>query len=626
MTSEQIAELVRLSDMPACTNQSLQTTLHVYQAPNHLSVLAMDYVNSSAASCALRPERGPDQGPVLEMKPGATAYTSLRWYTQPQTPTTNCHSLSTLRLTVRNSPNGILLASKSLLPQQCSDVQYGPYLPGHFAPDWKTSTDPVQPLPAPSTLSSSKDTYIDREFIDLKLKLSTLPSSGKDCPVLIEKIVDENGFIRMDDIESPGNKKCQRWWVTRDPTKEHPDEFGIDSGERSRWGGLGPRTFSVVQLTSPAPDGEIHMVESNPVTIKVVDVATMKRNWGATKLGMRADLTLDKLTYPLGQDIPLHIAIENVSNANPIYSEPFLPSDPELSDAMASIHIVVQDEDGPLQQFSTWDELDTSHGQIACPNRIEQGKTLTFEKSLARIGLLPRAPGKYKITLTWSPYTANSNDCGLAHAFQKSMDGNQIDFQALKPFASVNSKPIYITITGDAVHDGLPTVPAYTDWKKHFSLVDTTFGENTALLDRTAHLEWLRLNFTAGLSYNQVVVQTAAGRQFEGWRYATADELKKFFSDFIGKGDSTNDLAIEGKLQRLIGGPLFTIGTPHEGQYVCSSLALVADKTELGRELRGYIEDDWKFGANVHTNIEGYRSDSFQDYGTHNASWLVRVH
>ena len=45
--------------------------------------------------------------------------------------------------------------------------------------------------------------------------------------------------------------------------------------------------------------------------------------------------------------------------------------------------------------------------------------------------------------------------------------------------------------------------------------------------------------------------------EFEGWRLATVDELRRFFADFTGTVDGhSSDPRIERKLQRLLGGPL----------------------------------------------------------------------
>jgi hypothetical protein len=62
-----------------CTNADLASTLHVYRAPDHIQVIAVDYRNVKTIACVLRPDGGPQQGPLLTLEPGATAHTSLRW-------------------------------------------------------------------------------------------------------------------------------------------------------------------------------------------------------------------------------------------------------------------------------------------------------------------------------------------------------------------------------------------------------------------------------------------------------------------------------------------------------------------------------------------------------------------
>ena len=52
-------------------------------------------------------------------------------------------------------------------------------------------------------------------------------------------------------------------------------------------------------------------------------------------------------------------------------------------------------------------------------------------------------------------------------------------------------------------------------------------------------------------------------RAFEGWRYATADEVAMFFRHFTGTlSGSTTDPAIVTELQRLMGGPFEVKNTP----------------------------------------------------------------
>jgi hypothetical protein len=342
--------------------------------------------------------------------------------------------------------------------------------------------------------------------------------------------------------------------------------------------------------------------------------AETKQTWGPVEKGVRAGLTIDRLTYAVGEDVPLHIALENISATHLIYGEPFRPRLAFGKD-VASIRVTVQDEDGPLTPSESFG-IEVTSGPAVCPAPYPPGNPMQIEKSLRRVGQLPSNPGTYKITVTWDSYTTGSPTCKVG------FDPSAIPE---KPYVSVTSNPISIEIKGGSPLLGKGSdVPEYTAWKKKFSLTDTSFGEKTALLDNVTLLEWLRLNLTKGLSYNQVRAQMADDGSLAGWRYATAAELQTFFKDFIGSSDTSSDPSIEAKLQRLMGGPLNTASNPKTGWHRTWSLGLVGDLSDLGRERRGYIADDRDTGALITPEIWGYTADGVSDQGAPGGSYLVR--
>jgi hypothetical protein len=123
-------------------NAGLRTTLHVYRAPSHTQVIAVDYVNTTANACILRPEVIRAQGPLLTLI-----------LAQPHTP----HSVGAGKDPARTYPardvpfrtinanrppdgmerfqNGLMLDSRLMLPRVCSEVRFDPYLAGPFVPD-----------------------------------------------------------------------------------------------------------------------------------------------------------------------------------------------------------------------------------------------------------------------------------------------------------------------------------------------------------------------------------------------------------------------------------------------------------------------------------------------------------
>jgi hypothetical protein len=71
------------------------------------------------------------------------------------------------------------------------------------------------------------------------------------------------------------------------------------------------------------------------------------------------------------------------------------------------------------------------------------------------------------------------------------------------------------------------------------TLVVFTLGARAEVLDlgdvtrdASTGLDWLDVTVTQGLSYNQVAARLGPGGDFEGWRFATADELGELIVNF----------------------------------------------------------------------------------------------
>ncbi|MEO0972333.1 MAG: hypothetical protein AAFX85_04500 [Pseudomonadota bacterium] len=86
----------------------------------------------------------------------------------------------------------------------------------------------------------------------------------------------------------------------------------------------------------------------------------------------------------------------------------------------------------------------------------------------------------------------------------------------------------------------------------HAALVsqDSAFGANTITLDTDTGLEWLDWDLTIGLSFDEVVAELAAGGAYEGFRFATNDEVGTLWInagiiDIVTEGpvDVPNDFA-----------------------------------------------------------------------------------
>jgi TonB family protein len=275
--------------------------------------------------------------------------------------------------------------------------------------------------------------------------------------------------------------------------------------------------------------------------------AATKHDWGRTQRGIRVGLSVERDRYNLYEDIPLHIFVENVSARAPIYGGPFALS-PGFGGHSQDGSIEVQDLDGPLPRGSVpLRYLPMSGGPLTCPAAFVRRQVVPETRTLSQAGLLPDKPGRYKITVTWAPYMSRDRRC---------KPYNPVD-PGFQLYASADSNAVFVTIIAPPAKSNAIRYDVYTAWKRRIKFADTSFGQNTALLDKSTHLEWLRLNFTSGLAYQQVVQALRPGGEFDGWRLATPEEVRLFFAHFTAAPDGRSDnVAVERKFQRLLGGPL----------------------------------------------------------------------
>lgn len=61
---------------------------------------------------------------------------------------------------------------------------------------------------------------------------------------------------------------------------------------------------------------------------------------------------------------------------------------------------------------------------------------------------------------------------------------------------------------------------------------DTRFGPDTITRDAATGLDWLDVTITRGLSYDQVFAEVGVGGAYEGFRYATTEELDRLITNF----------------------------------------------------------------------------------------------
>lgn len=126
-------------------------------------------------------------------------------------------------------------------------------------------------------------------------------------------------------------------------------------------------------------------------------------------------------------------------------------------------------------------------------------------------------------------------------------------------FAQSNPITLHVVPENTAGTKPIEDLTPYDGWETAFTLTDTSFGKQSGLLDQSTHLEWLRLSATRNKSQEEIRRAMYPHKAFDGWRYATADEVAMFFRHFTGAlSGRTTDPAVVMELQRLVGGPFDT--------------------------------------------------------------------
>lgn len=465
---------------PGCTAENLELSLRVYRAPDNLHVVALNYHNTGSEPCTLREFRKQNgypshlsvrnpagsfppmidrPRPTTVLEPDGWAHSSLRWHTEPTPDGHECHD-ETLRFMPVGTPNGtFIVTSRTLLPRVCSEVVDDvDYHSGPFVADWP-SVENATNCSTPPVVTIAKQKYFENERVRFHLKLTDRPSDDPSCPVILETDRNEKGEVRIDEVLNPVDPNlpnipgrfnpaeipyysCHHRYPPPVPMNEY--NFYVNLGTGAVWTELGKHTFGFIQLAGFAADGEYIQEAANPVTLDVQSAVDIPRNWGAMEKGVRVDLTLDKLNYRLGEEIPLHIATEDVSALSPVYDRPFVHAmgfvgGPGLPD---SVHVILEDANGPIKpKDQMWS------GSIRprpCPVAYVKSEVVPEEAQLSSLGLLPDHAGTFRLYVTWSPYTSADETCEDVVS-NSTLSAGQA---AAAPFVTVSSTLLIIHVNG----------------------------------------------------------------------------------------------------------------------------------------------------------------------------------
>ena len=340
---------------------------------------------------------GPPNGPMpppITVATGQAALQTFRWRTHASTDSSHC-------VTLKWMAGPILLVTPSLLKPVCSAIDVS-----HFTLE-KTPSPVAEDQshkaaePPAFELSSERSRYYAGESFSLKLE-PIRPGKGsvpdpKTCPTFFLRERSPDGATRIDEVQPITSIGCKTFMPGRRPINSE-SSFEIDSGANSRWMGVGEHTLQVLQLAGFADDSRIEFISSNVLRLAIADPATMARKWGPQVKGIAVDVTLEKDTYRLGENIPLHMAVEDFDAPVPIYSW-----DP-LWDPCMTVGVEVLDEHGqPIAASDRFPNQALCMGHGFGPRPIEKGKIIPIERTLASEGWLPNHPGAYAVRVRWAP-------------------------------------------------------------------------------------------------------------------------------------------------------------------------------------------------------------------------------
>jgi len=411
-----------------CPFDALDSTFQAIDGPDHNYTLALNLRNISGETCwmgtypggtGMAPDPAPDSTWVkicyrscdqdeqgasdarITLAPGEWVHQTRRWKTSPAGGTAKCVSLTDMNWDKTVDFNSSYwLFSRSLLKPICSPMWTSDYSPGQFLMDTVVSLAPSSRVPALKWANDEGTSYT-REHIPLRVTVEDpshlLSLDERSCPRL---------FVRVRDATpSQGMSRTTRVDEVRDVTCkiESAKRFTMDldaSYALTRKNDAGKGEYTVEASALAEIKGRHLLVGvTSGLRLSMVDGKFIRRNWGPPVEGVAVSLSLDKDLYDLGNDIPLHIALENFSSPAVIFA-----MDPYMDWPGAGVEL--QDANGnPIQPAGGGGV--GGHGFC---HHFLPGLVFPVEVTLGQMGFRPDHPGTYKVIATWNP--SRNGGCG----------------------------------------------------------------------------------------------------------------------------------------------------------------------------------------------------------------------
>jgi len=447
--------------LPECTKRDLEIHFGFFESPKDYFNLTVQGLNISGHPCifehSLFAPRIASDSPQFKcgdckkreregyrndsyatanqlVGPGEIVRTQYRWKTKPDNNSVRCYRPQGMRSEYSFTWT---LATPSLMVDVCSDISVvgtdvlAPRDSYQTRALWTNglTIQGYEPLELTSPRSAY---YIDEEFplrISHKYGLPQGSDPEKCQPVFIwHRSAD--GTVRIEEHSGTSTNGCSTVDFSFKPDKIN---FSSDwnSKEAERLSNYGDQELQAFQYVDPQGDPHLHFIASDILHLKIVGSEDAGvRKWTRTK-GIAADILLDRDTYKVGEDIPLHLAIANFDATPPIFSW-----DPNWDPCIA-VGIQVLDTAGnPLPEKDRFEQFGRCTGHGFGPRPFEKGKIVSLEWSLKEFGWLPNHPGTYTIVLSWCT--------GTGTVTEPNRNGRWT--ARLKPYATVQARAtIHIT-------------------------------------------------------------------------------------------------------------------------------------------------------------------------------------
>jgi len=343
----------------------------------------------------------------LILYPGQVVRQGVRWRTTPSFFTGWSFTLSSGSVSCSQpmfgGAHGVAVMAPTLIKRECSIPEISPFylvIPPDGSSGAGQATDTDQTLMF--VLTSDRNQYDGGERFSVHLSLVQPASEAlvqhASCPTLYIRHRSPDGAIRIDEAHPMAFKGCPMVVPGHQPG-DWQSGFELDSGANSRWSGFGEHSFQVLQLVGSLDDPKLHFATSNVLRIQVDDPSLIPRKWGQRVRGIGVDITLDKDTFLVGEDVPLHLAVENFDAEAPVYAP-----DP-LWDPCGIVGIEVQDDTGhQLSYEARFQDISFCSGHGFGLEPYPKAKVIPLERSLDREGWLPNRAGTYTVIVTWKPW------------------------------------------------------------------------------------------------------------------------------------------------------------------------------------------------------------------------------